>query len=227
MVGFRVYAMERLRTGDFLPSSDRTWVIAAAVVGAAAGGKILNWFEDPFRTLAHWKEPAYWLGGKTIIGALLGGTILVEWAKRRLGITRRTGDLFAIPLALSIAIGRVGCLLSGISDDTYGYPTKLPWGFDFGDGILRHPLPIYEILGMALLTLVLIRAKHRPRREGDLYRIFLLGYLTWRLIDDSLKPDPRFGGLTVLQWVCVAALICYWRDLKFFLFPTKQEEAYG
>jgi hypothetical protein len=33
----------------------------------------------------------------------------------------------------------VGCFLTGLSDRTYGTPTPLPWGIDFGDGIPRHP----------------------------------------------------------------------------------------
>jgi phosphatidylglycerol:prolipoprotein diacylglycerol transferase len=59
------------------------------------------------------------MAGKTIVGAILMGTIAVEFAKRRVGITRRTGDLFAIPLAVGIAIGRLGCLLAGVADNSY------------------------------------------------------------------------------------------------------------
>ena len=70
-----------------------------------------------------------------MVGALLGGTVAVEWIKRRLGVTQRTGDLFAIPMCVAIAIGRLGCFFSGLGDHTFGSPTNLPWGVDFGDGI--------------------------------------------------------------------------------------------
>jgi hypothetical protein len=46
------------------------------------------------------------IGAKTIAGALLGGWIAVEIQKRRAGIGEPTGDLFAVPLAIGIAIGR-------------------------------------------------------------------------------------------------------------------------
>ncbi len=47
--------------------------------------------------------------------------------KRIAGIRSRTGDLFAVPLCVGIAIGRIGCFLAGLADDTYGKPTSLPW----------------------------------------------------------------------------------------------------
>lgn len=85
-------------------------------------------------------------GGKTIVGGLLGSWFAVELGKKLEGITTRTGDLFAIPLCIGIAVGRVGCLLAGLADDTYGKPTSLLWAVDFGDGIARHPTQAYEIL---------------------------------------------------------------------------------
>src|SRR5579862_4305073 len=112
-VGFRCYLLLRKRRGDPLPYEMRWWVIAAAAAGAAIGSKLLYWFEDPHLTLVNWHNPAYLLGGKTIVGALIGGLIAVEWTKHQLGITQRTGDLFALPLTVGSAIGRVGCFLTG------------------------------------------------------------------------------------------------------------------
>src|ERR1700687_941784 len=108
-VAFRLYLTLRRREGDPLDDDTRWWVIAAAAAGAAVGSKVLYWFEDPRLTLAHWHDPIFLMGGKTIVGALIGGLLAVEWIKHRLGITRRTGDLFALPLCVGIAIGRIGC----------------------------------------------------------------------------------------------------------------------
>jgi prolipoprotein diacylglyceryltransferase len=87
----------------------------------------LYWFEDPHLSLANWQNPAFLLGGKTIVGALIGGLAAVEWTKHQLGITQRTGDLFALPLTIGIAIGRIGCFLTGVEDHTAGIHTSLPW----------------------------------------------------------------------------------------------------
>src|SRR5258708_4563584 len=82
------------RSGDFLLSLERWAIIAAALVGAAVGSKLLYWAEDPPQTMMHWRDAGFLLGGKTIIGALLRATIAVECLKSWMGVTRRTGDLF-------------------------------------------------------------------------------------------------------------------------------------
>jgi phosphatidylglycerol---prolipoprotein diacylglyceryl transferase len=120
-------------------------VIAAAVAGAAVGSKLLFLLEDPHLTWQHLHDPAYLIGGKTIVGALAFGLVSVELTKRYIGLRQSTGDLYAIPLALGIAIGRIGCFLTGLSDNTYGTATNLPWAVNFGDGIPRHPTQLYEI----------------------------------------------------------------------------------
>src|SRR5215471_519694 len=70
--------------------------------------------------------------GHSIAGALAGGIIAVETYKWRQGLNGSTGAIFVAPLALGIAVGRIGCFLAGLPDYTYGIPTTLPWGIDFG-----------------------------------------------------------------------------------------------
>jgi phosphatidylglycerol:prolipoprotein diacylglycerol transferase len=113
--------------------------------------------EDPQLTWHNLHNPAYLMGGKTIVGALIFGLISVELMKRYIGVRQSTGDLYAIPLALGIAIGRIGCFLTGLSDNTYGTPTTLPWAINFGDGIPRHPTQLYEIVFLMLLIPILYR----------------------------------------------------------------------
>lgn len=212
-VGFAIYRRDRRLYGDRLRDQQRSSVIVAAILGAALGSKLLAWAEDPADFVRHWRDWQYILGGKTIVGGLLGGTAAVEWVKARIGITRRTGDLFAIPLALGIAIGRVGCWIAGLADRTYGSPTWLPWGIDLGDGIPRHPVQLYEILFLTLLAIALARLRAGGLcREGDLYRAFLIAYLGWRLCVDFLKPEPAWAGLSAIQWTCAVALAWYSRD---------------
>lgn len=213
-VAFRVCLSLRRRNGDAIDDHRRWWVIAAAAMGAAIGSKTLYWFEAPRLTLQHLRDPAFLLGGKTIVGALIGGLFAVEWMKKRLSITRRTGDLFALPLCVGIAIGRIGCFLTGIEDHTVGVATALPWGVNFGDGVPRHPAQLYEV-GFALaLGVFLWRRARQPRREGDLFRIFMVAYFSFRLACDFLKPDVRvFAGLSSIQWACAAMLLYYSRDI--------------
>jgi phosphatidylglycerol:prolipoprotein diacylglycerol transferase len=208
-VGFQFYLWRRRRSVDTLNSDARLWVIAAAIAGAAIGSKVLCWFVDPALTLAH-LEPVFLIfGGKTIVGGLAGGLLGVELAKKWLGITSSTGDGFAVPLCLGIAIGRIGCFLTGMSDRTYGTATQLPWAVDFGDGIGRHPTQLYEMLFLLALGAFIIWRSRRPYKEGALFRLFMVGYMGLRLVIEFIKPGIPLGGLTAIQWTCLAVLIYY------------------
>ena len=214
LVGARLYAFLKARTHDPLAPADRWWVVAAAFVGASIGAKLAHWLAHPALTLAHRADLFYLLGGKSVIGALLGGLLAVELTKRRLGLTRATGDPFAVPLVVGIALGRIGCFLSGLDDHTHGLPAELPWAIDYGDGAPRHPAQLYEIAFLLLgLLPLLLWADRRPRREGDLFKLFMVGYLGFRLGLEFLKPGELVLGLNGLQWLCLAGLAWYARHL--------------
>jgi phosphatidylglycerol:prolipoprotein diacylglycerol transferase len=154
------------------------------------------------------------VAGKSIVGGLLGGIIGVEVTKWAIGEGRSTGDLFAIAIGVGMAIGRVGCFLTGLSDHTHGVATSLPWGVDFGDGIPRHPAQIYEIVFLLALAPLLARLPAPRLRSGDVFKLFMAAYLAFRLVADAWKPGvPIFLGLTAIQWACVAGLGYYARDM--------------
>ena len=211
-LAFLVYSRMR-HAGDTVTDETRWIVITAAIAGAALGSRMLFWAEDPTMTAAHWRDPAYLLSGKTIVGGLAGGLFAVELAKRLVGETRSTGDLFAAPIALGIAIGRIGCFFAGLSDNTFGTPTSLPWGMDFGDGIARHPVQIYEIVFALGLFAFLYRMTFRPHRSGDAFKAFMVAYMAWRLVIDFLKPEVRLGYLSGIQWACGAMILYYSGDI--------------
>lgn len=190
----------------------RWWAISAAAAGGAVGSKMLYWLETPALTLVKWNDWAYMLGGKTVVGGLLGGLIAVELTKKLVGEWRSTGDLFALPLAAGMAIGRVGCFLTGLSDQTFGLPTRLPWGIDFGDGIRRHPTQLYDIFFLVALIAMLTWLQPKLQQSGDLFKTFMILYLAWRLCIDFLKPSAQFAGLASIQWACVLGLLYYGRD---------------
>lgn len=130
-LGFAAYRTARRSAGDVITQQQRWEVIAAAIVGAVFGSRFLGlWNAMPIGDI-RWSLFFAPTGGKTIVGGLLGGWLAVEITKRVVGIQSRTGDLFAIPLCIGIAVGRMGCLLAGLADDTYGRATSLPWGTDF------------------------------------------------------------------------------------------------
>jgi len=204
--GYWTYKWKRSRAGDFLSDERRWLIIAATAVGALVGSRVLGLLEQAPRVGFTWHMLLV-PGGKTIVGGLLGGWLAVEAAKLFLGIRSRTGDLFAVPLCVGIAVGRIGCFVAGLADDTYGTATTLPWGVDFGDGVKRHPTQLYELVFLLVLAGVLLWMEKRPHRKGDLFRVFIGAYLGWRLLVDFIKPQPLVDGLNYIQWACVAGLL--------------------
>ena len=212
VVGARLYGVLKRRSGDVLTPEDRWWVVAAGFVGAAVGGKLLNVVDHPTLVVASLHHLLDLAAGQSIVGALVGALIAVEVTKRLIGVTRATGDVFVIPLVVGIAIGRIGCFLSGLEDHTHGLPTDLPWAVDYGDGVPRHPAQLYEIAFLLFGLLPLLAwATRLPRRDGDLFKVFMAGYLGFRLGLEFLKPGDALAGLTAIQWVCLATLAWYAR----------------
>jgi prolipoprotein diacylglyceryltransferase len=158
-----------------------------------------------------------YLSGKTgvarsIEGAMFGAILGVEGYKHFAGVTARTGARFAAPLAIGIVIGRIGCFYTGIDDFTCGAPTNLPWAHDFGDGIPRHPAPLYESGAMALFLIFYLNAvlrNHRWTLDNGLYLV-ILWYSAQRFLWEFLKPyAAAVGPLTIFQllsiWLAIYA----------------------
>jgi len=202
-----VYLVRRKRASDVIPDLDRFALLAAAAVGAAVGSRLLAWLCDP-------SSSTLLASGKTIVGALLGGLAAVELAKLWRGIRTPTGDLYVLPLAAGIAIGRVGCFLAGPADLTAGRPADVPWAAVAWDGVPRHPVALYEITFVVLVAVLLHVVRRRiGSRPGLAFALFTASYLAFRLAVDFLKPWPRpvaLGvGLSAIQLACVAGLVYY------------------
>jgi phosphatidylglycerol---prolipoprotein diacylglyceryl transferase len=217
MVAFRL-ALRNFRQDTIAPSQ-RTSVIVGGLAGGLIGAKGLV-------LLQHldliWGNPQEFgmlvLQGKTVVGGLLGAIIGVEITKYWIGVKQSTGDAFVWPLIFGMMIGRVGCFLTGLSDRTYGIATTLPWGIDFGDGVLRHPTQLYEILFLFLLFCILQLRSRYKARSGDLFKFYTIGYLSFRFLVDFIKPDFHpILGLSAIQIACGLGIGYYWRSFYDFV----------
>jgi phosphatidylglycerol:prolipoprotein diacylglycerol transferase len=212
-VGIRLYASALRRAGGGSMAQGAAFaVVLGCVLGAILGSKAAVWLQQPDAFIAGLRAPLTLWNGQSIVGALIGGWLGVEIAKRIAGVRRSTGDAFVFPLIAGIAIGRVGCFLAGLYDDTYGVPSDLPWAMDFGDGIRRHPTQLYDIAFVLALGALLYRWRHElARMPGLRFKLFLAGYLLWRVAIDMLKPVPVAYplGLSGLQWLALVFLAGY------------------
>ena len=200
--GSALWWLSRRRNLQFPSQSFELPYLAALVFGSAIGAYL-------FGTLNLWLSGE---GGiaRSVEGALAGGIVSIELYKWLNGITLRTGARFALPLAVGIAIGRIGCYLAGLDDFTYGTPTLLPWGHDFGDGILRHPVQLYESLAMAAFAAFYIAAVFR-RDDYVITNGFYLA-LAWyglqRFLWEFWKPyGAVIGSLTLFHLLSLFVLL--------------------
>lgn len=201
-VGFRLYLWLRKR-GDRLDDRTRMTALIGAIAGAGLGSKVLGFAEHPELWPLALHNPIYLMAAKTILGGLLGGIIGVEIAKAAVGVKTSTGDLYVFPLIAAIAIGRIGCLLTGVSDGTWGDATHFAPGFDAGDGVIRHPTPLYEIVFLITLAGGLWQVSRRfTLQNGDLFKLFIMAYCAWRFLIEFLKPVTTYAltnNLNIVQ----------------------------
>lgn len=146
---------------------------------------------------------------KSMLGGVFGAIVAAEIFKHFAGVRQSTGLYFVPGLIMLIVVGRVGCFLAGLPDFTYGTPTRLPWGVDFGDGVRRHPVQLYESLAMlAFLAVLLLSYPRHPQfwlRQG--FYVFVLAYAGQRFLWEFLKPyPPLLMGLNLFHLLSLALL---------------------
>lgn len=206
------------------PVDDRIWlVVAGALVGGALLGRLGTWVQHlDLRRNASLAEQ--WLyGNRSILSGLVGAYVGVLVAKRLIGYRERTGDLFAAAVALGMAVGRAGCLLSELP----GTPTRLPWGVTLTPyeamsvpggvpGVPLHPSFAYEIAFHLIAFAVLLRLRDRLAAPGELFSLYLVGYAGFRFVVEFVRGNEVVAsGLTRPQLFLLAcAPLAVWHVVR-------------
>lgn len=116
-----------------------------------------------------------------------------------------------LPIAVGIAIGRLGCFFAGLADYTYGIPTRLPWAVDLGDGIGRHPVQLYESAAMAIFAAIYVAAGTRNATwaRDHAFHAMIIYYACQRFLWEFLKPYPAVLGPLDVFHLLMLGLIAY------------------
>lgn len=209
-------------------------LIIGGIIGARLF-YVLNQFDvyadQPLQVLAIWQ------GGLTLLGGIVGGVLAaLPLARREQLDLPRLGDAAAPGMAVGIAIGRLGDLAIGEhlgppTASPFGWRcTGRLYDATANRLILSEPLPaesypsagvpahgcfevavhqtaLYDALAMTLLAVVLIVLARFTRWPGLLASVFIGYYALFRLVDDVLRADRRWAGLTATQWTALVVLI--------------------
>lgn len=193
------------------------WLVAAGVIGARLWDVLFTWESY---AAAPWQALAFWTGGMSIQGSVLGGLIAaLVFARRRQLKVWELLDILAPGVILGQAIGRIGCLTSG---DAFGRPIAefpllpawlgvryaqgTPAWYAFGTTPLVPAEGLEAAADFAILLALLL---WRPRREvqGRTVLVYGLLYSAVRFGLEFFRGDSlRLGGLKVAQLLSLAVI---------------------
>ena len=184
--------------------------LAGGLIGAKASMLIFLGWETFVKDL-----PYLWYSGQAWTGAFFGGYLGVILVKRFNHIRYSTGDVFALALPLAQAIGRLGNLLGG---DPFGLPSNLPWAI-MQNGVRRQPSALYELLLDLVLFAIIWYLRDKLPRSGDLFKLYVIGYCTFRFLVDFTRADPHvLLDLTLVQILYIPTIIgftySFWRSWR-------------
>lgn len=187
-------------TRRLLPASptqskpQRAALFLGALIGATFFAKLPYAVSDWERLV---DGSAWLLDGRTLTWGLVGGYLGVEVAKLLAGVRDKTGDSFAAPVAMSVAVGRLGCFYAGCC---FGKPSDAPWAVAFSDGVPRHPTQLYEFAFHASAACLLVFAARKRMFRLQLMKLYIIAYMLWRVLTELLRPEPQvLWGLTFYQ----------------------------
>jgi prolipoprotein diacylglyceryltransferase len=207
-IGVRLYYFHKKKIVDPISETDRLWIMLGAMLGALIGSRLIALFEDPQNIFNQSLLTIY--KSKTVAGGFFGGLFGVELVKKIIRVKTASGDIYVLPILVALIIGRMGCFGMGILEPTYGIETSFFTGINLGDGKLRHPVALYEIVTMMLLIIFFSRIKNKKLQNGDRFKLFMLFYFLYRFLVEYLKPyHSLFLGLSIIQWIAIFIFVYY------------------
>ena len=193
-------------------------ILFYGVLGVIVGGRLgYCLFYKPGYYLSHPLEIfAVWQGGMSFHGGLVGVIVsMILFAKLKKRPWLQVADFVAPCIPLGLASGRIGNFINGELWGRFA-SADLPWAMVFpqsGSMQPRHPSQIYQFLIEGLLLFaVLWLYSRKPRGEGQVAGVFMMGYGVLRFVAEYFRePDDFLGllslGMSMGQWLCVPMVV--------------------
>ena len=207
-------------------SPDHAWGIAVfAVPLGVIGARLFHVFDD---FSFYWHHPGQIFGGQliglaiygVIAGGILGLVIYCRWKKLPV---LRVLDSTALAFPVAQIIGRCANIING---DTWGPPTKLPWGFTYTNpnallpanllGVPTHPTPVYEQLWLLVMLGILLYLIPRLKTDGLAFvsyvGLYSLGrfFISYYRVNNIIFLGMREAQLFAVAGIVLAPIAAYW-----------------
>ena len=178
-------------------AGDSIKIVTAGLLFGVLGSKIPLLFENPsLETLFY---------AKSIVGGLIFGMIGIKLTKKILHIQLKLGNVIAPAVAIGLVFGRMGCFFAGCC---YGIETHAGWGIDFGDGLLRYPTQLFEVVFHLTAFFILHYYRDRVKTPGILFKLYMIAYFAFRFLIEFIRVNPPVAyGLSIYQILSLMALI--------------------
>ena len=215
LVGLLIFSRQLAKRGI---SPDHTWGIAIIAVPCAVIGARLFYLLDNFKF--YWHHPGQIWGwqliGLAIYGVITGGVFgLVVYCRWKKLPELRVLDATALAFPVGQIIGRCANIING---DTWGPPTKLPWGFTYTNpnallpanllGVPTHPTPVYEQLWLLVMLGILLYVIPRLKTNGLAFLAYIWLYSLGRFFISFYRVNNIiFLGLREAQLIALAGII--------------------
>ncbi len=185
-------------------------LIFYAALGVIIGGRLGYMLFYNFAEFIHqpWILVQIWQGGMSFHGGLLGVIAAIWFFSWRFKKPFwEVGD-FVVPLVpLGLAAGRIGNFING---ELWGRVTDVPWAMIYPhvDNQPRHPSQLYEfgLEGIGLFIVVWWYAA-KPRPQGRVAAVFLIGYSMCRLIAECFRQPDTQMGYFVFGWLTMGQIL--------------------
>ncbi len=225
IIEYRISIESNLDNDEKEQLQDQLWrVLPVVMIASLIGARAWHVFTDIHIYVENWTQIiAINQGGISIFGAVLGAVLALVFLVRWGWIAQSWRwwlDLLPFGVPLGQMVGRLG---NYVNQELYGYPTELPWGIKidptyrlpaFIDSVYFHPLFAYEILVLALYSIVLWILQWKKKLQlgsGDIFFSYIVFYASWRIAIDFLRPGRSLSvvpGLGDNQLVLSGLLVC-------------------
>lgn len=201
-------------------------IVFSSLLCGFIGSKILVIIENINILFDDLSNIKYFLfSGKSIVGGLIGGYVGIRLIKKKLKLENvRIGNKIAPSIAIGMAIGRIGCFLTGCC---YGIETNLPIGVNFGDGINRIPTQLIEMIFCLILFGYLLYKQLNDKKlvPGILFKKLVLYYFMFRFFIEFIRgTEKNILCFSIYQVICLIGIFITFKRIKkeAFLWKNKQ-----